>query len=247
MPAHLEVTEGPAKGQKISVPVGKTVTLGRTSRAMVSFPEDDCMSGLHVAVGLRNGSLHLQNMSQSNGTEVNGIRVDTLTLRPGDTVKAGDTIFTVRGAGASPYEAKLRVGGWAFEFLPPDWQPVEGFGFRYPISEPFRPSISAVEEPLPKDHDLPAYVALQIELANKHIKGVYLKAPVPAKVKGAEEAIALSLTAPVENKGPAVQYQIYAAHEGIVGVLTATTLESQAQLMRPALSVILPGLSFFQS
>jgi hypothetical protein len=59
--------------------------------------------------------------------------------------------------------------------------------------------------------------------------------------------MALSLKAPVENKGPAIQFQIYAAHNGIVGVLTATTLETQAHLMRPALTAILPGLSFFQS
>ena len=247
MPLHLEVVEGPAKGQKVPVPIGRTITLGRTNRAMVIFAADDCMSGLHVSIGHRNGALHMQNLSQTNGTEVNGVRVETLALRPGDKVKAGDTVLAVIGPDPAPHPAKLRIGGWGFEFLPPDWQPVEGFGFRYPISEPFRPSISAVEEMLPKDHDLARYVALQIDIAKKHIKGVDLKDPVPATVKGAEEAMALSLTAPVENKGPAIQHQIYAVHSGVVGVLTATTLASQAQLMRPALGAILPGLSFFQS
>ncbi len=41
MPLHLEITEGPAKGRKIPLALGKTVSVGRTpAKSMIAIPED---------------------------------------------------------------------------------------------------------------------------------------------------------------------------------------------------------------
>jgi hypothetical protein len=104
-----------------------------------------------------------------------------------------------------------------------------------------------VEEALPQGHTLPEYVDLQMQLGRQHITGAEFKGPVEAKVRGADQALALSLSAPVQGKGQALQNQIYALHRDIVGVFTATALDSQAGLLREAMKVILKGLSFHQT
>ncbi|HEY7306095.1 MAG TPA: FHA domain-containing protein [Bryobacteraceae bacterium] len=247
MPPYLEVVEGPAKGRKVEIPIGKAVTVGRTNRSMVSFAEDEWMSGMHFAIGLRNGTLFLSNLSKTNGTELNGERTEWAALKTGDTIKAGQTAFSVMASPASPFPAQFRIGGWSFEQLPGGWQFVDGVGFKHTVQEPFRPNMSAVEEALPKGYTLPAYVDLQMQLGRQHIKGAEFKGPVETKVRGADQALALSLSAPVRGKGQALQNQIYALHKEIVGVFTATALESQAGLLREAMKSILKGVSFHQT
>jgi hypothetical protein len=138
------------------------------------------------------------------------------------------------------------VGGWGFQAIPEGWTPQEGKGLQHCESEPFRANIIVAEEPLPQGYDLPKYVDLQISLGKQHLNEGQFSDAKPATVKGAEEALAISLRARAE-KGPAVQYQIYALHTGIVGIVTATALESQSQLLRGVFSQMLPGLTYFQS
>jgi hypothetical protein len=247
MPAHLETIEGPVKGRKFEVPVGKAITIGRTNKSMVSIAEDEWMSGLHFAIGLRNGTLYLSNLSKTNGTEVNGKRVDSAALKAGDKIKAGQTVFSVSGAAPGPFPAQFKIGGWGFEYLPDGWHFVEGAGFRHAVQEPFQPNMSAVEEVLPRDHTLPKYVELQMQLGRQHIPGAEFKGPVETKVRGADQALALTLMAPARDKGPAIQNQIYALHSNVVGVFTATALESQNQILRDGMKAILKGVSFFQT
>ncbi len=245
MPVHLEITDGPSKGQKIPLVVGKTISVGRSgAKAMVSLPEDSHLSGIHFSAGLRNGNVLLCNLSKVNPTELNGEKVNSAVLKAGDSFKAGMNTFSVMG-GQNSHEAKFRVGGWGFQVIPDDWKPEDGTGLRHSNGEPFRANILAIEEQLPKDFDLAKYVSLQISLGEKHLKGARFGAPKPTKVKGADDAMALAIHAQAE-KGPAIQFQIYAVHAGIVGVITATALESQTQLLRNAFNQVLPGLTFSQ-
>ena len=247
MPSHLEAIDGPAKGRKLEVPIGKAVTVGRTDRAMLKVAEDEWMSGLHFALSLKNGSLYLSNLSKSNGTTVNDQKIESGPLKPGDKVKAGQTVFSVIGPGENPCPAQVRIGGWGFAQIPEGWSLVEGVGFRHCDEQPFRANMSAVEELLPNNHTLSQYVDLQIQMGKKHIPGAEFKGPVETKVKGASEALALSMTAPVPEKGQAIQNQLYAVHNGVAGVFTATALETQAPILRQAMKTILGGLSFHQT
>lgn len=247
MPPYLQAIEGPVKGRKLQVPVGKAITVGRSNRSMVSITEDEWMSGLHFAVGLRSGTLYLSNLSKTNGTEVNGARVDSMALKAGDKIKAGQTVFSVIGPPPGPFPAQFRIGGWGFEALPDGWQFIEGAGFRHALQEPFQPNMSAVEEALPQGHTLLTYVELQMQLGREHIANAEFQGPVEAKVRGADHALALTLRAPAPGKGPALQNQMYALHNEVVGVLTATALESQSQLLRNAMKAVLKGVSFHQT
>jgi pSer/pThr/pTyr-binding forkhead associated (FHA) protein len=247
MPLHLEAIDGPAKGRKLEVPIGRAITVGRTDRAMVKVAEDECMSGLHFALSSKNGSLYLSNLSKSNGTTVNDQSVESGVLQPGDKVKAGQTLFAVVGPSESPYPAKIRIGGWGFAQLPENWRAAEGIGFLHSDEQPFRANMLAVEELLPKDYTLAAYVDLQIQLGQDKIAGAEFKGPIEAKITGASEAFALSMTALVPEKGQAIQQQIYALHRGVVGVFTATALDTQTSMLRRAMKTILGGLSFHQT
>jgi hypothetical protein len=245
MPVHLEVTAGPAKGQKIQLAVGKTLSVGRNpAKSMIALPDDAHLSGQHFSVGLRNGNVLLCNLSKVNPTEINGEQVNSAVLKPGESFKAGMNVFSVIGV-ENPHEAVFRVGGWGFKTIPEGWETQEGSGLRHTQTEPFRANILVVEEPLPKDHDLAKYVALQVSLGEKHLKDAKISEPKQLKITGAEDAMALTVQAQAE-KGPAMQFQIYAVHSGIVGVMTATALESQAQLLRGAFKEVMAGLTFFQ-
>lgn len=246
MPVHLEITDGPAKGQKIALDVGKTISVGRTAtKSMVALPDDAHLSGQHFTVGLRNGSVLLCNVSKVNPTEVNGEQVQSAVLKPGDSFRAGANVFSVVG-GDNPHPAKLRVGGWGFETVPEGWEAKEGKGLYRTETEPFRANILVVEEKLPAKFDLKKYVELQVDLGKKHLKEATFSDIKAAQVKGADEALAITINAQAE-KGPALQYQIYALHRGIAGTITATALESQAAMLRSVFKEILPGLTFFQA
>lgn len=246
MPIHLAIIDGPAKGRIIPLTIGRTLSVGRSSaKSMVALPDDEHLSGQHFTAGLRNGRVYLCNLSRTNPTEVNGKQIQSTVLRPGETFKAGINTFSVVGA-ENPHPAELRLGGWGFKTIPDGWEVNEGVGMRHSESEPFRANMIAAEEPLPKDFDLTKYVDLQVSLGKKHLKGASFGDPRRAAVIGAEAALALTILAPVE-KGPAVQYQIYAVHSNIVGIVTSTALESQDQLLRGFLKQVLPGLSYFQA
>lgn len=246
MPVHLEITAGPAKGRKIPLTIGRTLSVGRSSaKSMVAIPEDAHLSGQHFTAGLRNGLVYLCNLSKTNPTEVNGEAVPSAVLKPGDQFRAGGNVFTVVG-GENPHPAAFRVGGWGFQVVPEGWTPQEGKGLHHAETEPFRANIIVAEEPLPKGYDLAKYVELQISLGKQHLQEAQFSEAKQAKVKGAEEALAISITARAE-KGPALQYQIYALHEGIVGIVTATALQTQAQLLRAVFGQVLPGLTYFQA
>ena len=246
MPVHLEITEGPAKGRKIPLSIGRTISVGRSSaKSMVALPDDGHLSGQHFTVGLRNGVVLLCNMSKVNPTEVKGEQVQSAVLKPGDSFKAGENVFSVIG-GQNPHEAQFRLGGWGFKTVPEDWEPQEGKGLYHRETEPFRANIIVAEEPLPQDFDLLKYVNLQASMGRNHLRDAKISDPNPAQIKGADDALAITLNAS-NDKGPAVQYQIYALHAGIVGVMTATALETQLPLLRGVFKQILPGLTFFQA
>jgi hypothetical protein len=245
MPVHLEITAGPAKGRKLPLEIGKTVSVGRNgAKSMIALPEDEYLSGQHFTVGLRNGNVLLCNLSKVNPTEMNGAQVQSAVLKPGDSFKAGQNVFSVVGAD-NPYPAEFRVGGWGFQTIPQGWNPKPGSGLRHSEPEPFCANIIVAEEPLPKDFDLKKYVDLQVSLGRQHLKEAKINDAKQVKVKGADDALAINIQARAE-KGPALQCQIYAAHNGVVGVMTATALESQTLLLRSVFNQVLPGLTFFQ-
>jgi pSer/pThr/pTyr-binding forkhead associated (FHA) protein len=111
MPFFLEVQSGSRKGEKIRLNPGQVVRIGRGAKSDFAFSDDSHMSSAHFGVDCGVGGCRLGDLQSSNGTLVNGQRVDAAILKNGDTILAGETAFMVRieveEAGAVDTEAKL--------------------------------------------------------------------------------------------------------------------------------------------
>jgi hypothetical protein len=99
MSLTLVVVQGPYVGQQIHVGSGQTVSIGRTGRANHSFPNDTYLSGAHFEVGCDEQGCRIRDLGSSNGTFINGAKIDLAVVREGDQVSAGETVFLVQPAG----------------------------------------------------------------------------------------------------------------------------------------------------
>jgi hypothetical protein len=95
MQVILQIQSGPQSGQSITVEPGKSVRVGRTPLA--DFVVNDLhMSGVHFVVECDDNGCTLRDPGSSNGTLINGSRVTTALLTSGDTILAGETMFSVQ-------------------------------------------------------------------------------------------------------------------------------------------------------
>jgi serine/threonine protein kinase len=89
MPAQLTITAGPDKGRSFPLRPGETFQVGR-SQATPTRLTDASVSRVHFEVEYDGSEAVLVNIS-SNGTVVNGERVERRELRPGDVIRVGAT------------------------------------------------------------------------------------------------------------------------------------------------------------
>jgi hypothetical protein len=93
----LEIKAGPMAGKVISLKSGESVTVGRAQgRAQFALPHDTFMSGLHFAVECGPQGCRVQDRKSSNGTFLNGARIQVAMLANGDEIKSGQTFFIVK-------------------------------------------------------------------------------------------------------------------------------------------------------
>jgi hypothetical protein len=68
------------------------LTIGRGGQNSVSIEGDEFASARHVRVEPRRDGVWVSDLGSTNGTFVNGVRIDRpRKLRPGDVVRAGET------------------------------------------------------------------------------------------------------------------------------------------------------------
>jgi len=93
----LEINAGPMAGKVIGLKTGESVTVGRAAgRAQFALPHDTFMSGVHFAVECGTSGCRVQDRKSSNGTYLNGARIQDAMLANGDEIKSGQTIFAVK-------------------------------------------------------------------------------------------------------------------------------------------------------
>jgi hypothetical protein len=93
----LEIKAGPAVGKKLPVVTGHTVLVGRApDRAQFAIPQDNHMSGVHFAVECGPSGCRVIDKKSTNGTFLNGARIQEAMLASGDEIKSGQTVFVVR-------------------------------------------------------------------------------------------------------------------------------------------------------
>lgn len=95
---RLIVLAGPDAGKEFDLPPGPA-SLGRAAENTVVLT-DPQVSRRHCDVIATDNELEFTDRGSGNGTLVNGVRVSTAAVRPGDRITIGDSVllFTVRGA-----------------------------------------------------------------------------------------------------------------------------------------------------
>jgi serine/threonine-protein kinase len=94
----LRVTSGPYAGQEYRLDRNTTSVVGRSSRVSFPMPQDPVLSREHFQVEYFPPVCHLVDLGSTNGTKVNGLRVERVLLREGDVISAGDSSFAVHFA-----------------------------------------------------------------------------------------------------------------------------------------------------
>lgn len=88
----LTVLQGPDKGRKFELPDHEPQLIGRSSEALPI--DDNAVSRRHAELTPDEGVWYIRDLESQNGTYVNGTRIAGRTrLRPGDQIRAGQTLF----------------------------------------------------------------------------------------------------------------------------------------------------------
>ena len=97
--ALLVGSSGPASGREYAILPGRW-KLGRAPREEAGFQlvavPDPSMSRDHFALEAGVAAVVLRDLGSTNGTHVNGSRVERQILAEGDTIRAGETSFRVQ-------------------------------------------------------------------------------------------------------------------------------------------------------
>ncbi len=115
----LRVVAGPHTGTEYCFDRHDTFVVGRSSQVQFPVPDDRFLSRDHFLVEFNPPQCFLKDMGSTNGTKLNGQKVDQALLRDGDVVEAGKSRFliVVNDTSADMPGIKCRVCG---ALPPPD-------------------------------------------------------------------------------------------------------------------------------
>ena len=99
MSVTLAVIQGPYVGRQIQLGAGQVFRVGRTDRSEHAFPDDTYLSGAHFEVGCDEQGCWIRDLGSSNGTFINGAKIEQAAVQEGDQISAGETVFLVQPAG----------------------------------------------------------------------------------------------------------------------------------------------------
>lgn len=120
----LAVVKGPDRGNVYSLS-DLPVRIGRDGRNEIPL-RDALVSRFQARIETQNGKTLLRDEGSTNGTEVNGFKVELHTLKPGDMVQMGNTVlvFYVQKEGSAEpppvFDPGQTVTGFRADFLARD-------------------------------------------------------------------------------------------------------------------------------
>ena len=112
MRVTLHVVAGPQTGRDFTFDQHDTFMIGRSDDAQFCLPQDRFFSRHHCILEIAPPQCFLRDLGSTNGTYVNGIRVETAHLKHGDRIQGGETVLEVEVA-ADPNELVAQVPGSA--------------------------------------------------------------------------------------------------------------------------------------
>jgi len=95
MRVTLHVVAGPQTGRVFTFDQHETFMIGRSEDSQFCLPHDRFFSRHHCIVEIAPPQAFLRDLGSTNGTFVNGSRVDTAYLKNGDRIQGGETILEV--------------------------------------------------------------------------------------------------------------------------------------------------------
>src|SRR5262252_5826082 len=102
MRVTLRVLEGPYRGRDFSFDHHDTFLIGRSDNAHLCLPQDRFFSRNHCLLEISPPRCFLRDLGSTNGTFVNGNRVQTAFLKSGDRIQGGETILDVEVTAEPP-------------------------------------------------------------------------------------------------------------------------------------------------
>ena len=98
MRVTLHVVAGPQTGRDFTFDQHDTFMIGRSDDAQFCLPQDRFFSRHHCILEIAPPQCFLRDLGSTNGTYVNGIRVETAHLKHGDRIQGGETVLEVEVA-----------------------------------------------------------------------------------------------------------------------------------------------------
>lgn len=95
MRVSLNVVAGPQTGRAFVFDQHDTFMIGRSEDAHFCLPQDRFFSRHHCILEIAPPQAFIRDLSSTNGTFVNGQRIDTAYLKSGDRIQGGETILEV--------------------------------------------------------------------------------------------------------------------------------------------------------
>lgn len=106
MRVTLRVLAGPYNGQEFAFDQHDTFLIGRSENAHLYLPEDRFFSRHHCLLEIAPPRCFLRDLGSTNGTFVNGQRVQEVFLKSGDRVQGGQTVLEVDVQTETPNDAE---------------------------------------------------------------------------------------------------------------------------------------------
>lgn len=95
MRVTLRVIAGPQVGRVFTFDQHETFMIGRSEDSQFCLPHDRFFSRHHCILEIAPPQCFLRDLSSTNGTFVNGIKVETAHLKNGDRIQGGETVLEV--------------------------------------------------------------------------------------------------------------------------------------------------------
>ncbi|MEP6944979.1 MAG: FHA domain-containing serine/threonine-protein kinase [Acidobacteriota bacterium] len=95
MRVSLNVVAGPQTGRAFTFDQHDTFMIGRSEDSQFCLPHDRFFSRHHCLIEIAPPQAFLRDLGSTNGTFVNGLRVDTAHLKSGDRIQGGETVLEV--------------------------------------------------------------------------------------------------------------------------------------------------------
>ena len=107
MRVTLRVIAGPQTGRVFTFDQHETFTIGRSEDSQFCLPHDRFFSRNHCLLEIAPPQCFVRDLGSTNGTFINGIRVETAHLVNGDRIQGGETVLEVGVVTDAPFDAAI--------------------------------------------------------------------------------------------------------------------------------------------